>query len=253
MRLIKSKVSFWTEANYLTKGARKHGSFKFLLRRFILNSADGYYFIPGEMSLITLKKWDINFADRYIMLPNLPHKSFDDNVSTWKGSSSKKPVFTIVARLYENHKGIKNFMEKIGLLRLKGIILNIIGSGEDHLIYEKYITDNNLHENIYLLGSLSIDDILDKLKTSDVFLIPSFSDPSPLVLIEACKIGLPLLVSNCCGNHYECILDNKNGYLFDPYDTNRRPEWINFSRESVDIARNKFNTEEVLRRLSSCL
>ena len=261
MGIVKSRISFWTEANHLTGGARKQGVLKFLLRRFVLNSADGFYFIPGEMSLITLKKWGVNCTDRCIMLPNLPHKSFDDNFATWKGGNSGKPVFTIVARLKEDIKGLKNFMELIGVERLRCIDINIIGSGEDRNLYEDFIFKNNLSNNIKLLGSLSVEAVVDKLKMSDIFLIPSFSDASPLVLVEACKIGLPLLVSNRCGNHYECLVEGENGYLFDPYEKtsvqeafdkllSKRSEWSKFSRKSINISTEKFNTEEVLSRLS---
>src|SRR5690606_32149790 len=57
LRIIKSKISFWTEANYQTVGARKEGILKSTIRNFILNSADGWYLIPGEMASITLAKW----------------------------------------------------------------------------------------------------------------------------------------------------------------------------------------------------
>lgn len=264
LHIIKAKISFWTEANYLTIGARKEGKFKSTVRKFILNSADGWYFIPGQMSLITLDKWGVNCADRCVELPNLPHSSFDKNVNSWTGSGKNRPVITIVARLDEPIKGIKNYLIGLGVNRISGVDINIIGSGPDEELYKKFVSDNKLNDNVHFLGSLSVDGVIDFLTKTDILALPSFSDPSPLILVEACKIGLPLLVSNRCGNHYECVHEALNGYVFDPDDkisiqksfdemVNHRNDWRRFSQKSIEIAEEKFNTHQVLSRLISFL
>lgn len=264
LRLTNSKISFWTEANYQTIGARNEGRFKFALRKFVLNSADSWFFIPGEMSLITLKKWGVNCAGRSVSFPNLPHASFDKNINTWVGSQGHRAKITIVARLEEATKGIQNFLESLGTERLKTVDINIIGSGPDKIRYQKFISDNKLSSNIRLLGSLNVDAVIEILKTSDFFALPSFSDPSPLTLVEACKIGLPLLVSNKCGNHFECVADGLNGYVFDPdkkseiqaaFDEliSQKPNWKSFSEKSVAIATKNFDTSFILQRLKEYL
>jgi len=260
MRLIKNKISFWTEANYLTVGAQRSSRVKQFVRRFVLSSGDGYFFIPGEMSAITLKKWGVTCGDRIVLLPNLPHLQFEDNISTWDGSNNSRPVFTIVARLDEETKGIENFIECLGVERIRKIRLNIIGSGHDFARYEKYIKNRDLSDHVFLLGELPGDDVIRHLKNSDVFVLPSFSDPSPLSLVEACKIGLPLLVSDRCGNHHECLISGENGYLFDPSEAQQvalafdrilanRSNWPNFSKGSVELAARNFDPQSVLRRL----
>lgn len=264
MCLIKNKISFWTEANYLTVGARRSSKAKQFVRRFILSSGDGYFFIPGEMSAITLEKWGVNCADRIVLLPNLPHLQFEENISTWKGSNSTFPVFTLVARLDEETKGIENLIECLGDERVRKIRLNIIGSGRDFSRYKKYIESRGLGGHVFLLGELPPKDVIRNLKSSDVFVLPSFSDPSPLSLVEACKIGLPLLVSDRCGNHHECVISGENGYLFDPSEAEQvalafdqilanRSNWHNYSKSSVDLAARNFDPQAVLGRLAAYL
>ena len=105
-------------------------------------------------------------------------------------------------------------------------------------------------------GNINYREIGAVFASADVFLLPSFSDPSPLTVIEACKIGLPLLISDRCGNHFEAVELGYNGYVFDP--SNREDvlekfnamldaihQWSDFSRRSVHIAAQKFDNEKV--------
>lgn len=262
--LIKTRISFWTEANYLTIGAQRTSGFKYFVRRLILQAADGNYFIPGQMTAITLKKWGVEREAQFVLLPNLPHFEFEKNIATWRGKRNIDPVFTIVARLEEKTKGIANFIESLGQGRLKKIRLNIIGSGVDFLMYQNLIKEKKLENHVFLMGEMSGGDVIRHLQNSDVFVLPSFSDPSPLSLVEACKIGLPLLVSDRCGNHYECMAAGENGYLFDPSKPEQiqrafdrilenRSIWMDFSEKSIRLAKENFDPREVLKRLASFL
>jgi len=264
MHLVKAKVSFWTEANYLTVGAQRTSKLKHFARRLILRSADGNYFIPGKMASLTLERWGIGREEKYVSLPNLPDVRFDKNLATWHDQKGEEPIFTIVARLDEKTKGIENFVRNLGADRIRKIRLNIIGSGHDLSRYQNFIRRQNLEKHVFLLGELSGDEVVRYLQSSSVFVLPSFSDPSPLSLIEACKIGLPLLVSDRCGNHHECLVVGENGYLFDPAEAEQiivafdkilfdRKKWADFSEFSVGLAKKKFNSKDVLRRLASYL
>ena len=48
--------------------------------------------------------------------------------------------------------------------------------------------------------------------------MPSYTDACPLSVNEAMKMHLPLLISNRCGNNFEAVVQNENGYTFDPDD-----------------------------------
>ena len=79
-----------------------------------------------------------------------------------------------------------------------------------------FINDNQLHNSVLLLGELNPEDLANELSQADVFCLPSFSDPSPLSVFEAMCVGLPLLISERCGNHFEAVYPGKNGYIFNP-------------------------------------
>jgi len=54
---------------------------------------------------------------------------------------------------------------------------------------------------------------------SDAFVLASFTEGHPKVLLEAMSTGLPCVVSSCLGNR-SIVAEGENGLLFDPY----RPE-----------------------------
>ncbi len=264
LKLIKNKISFWTEANKLTLGAASKSKIKFIFRRWILNTCDGYYVVPGKMSQITLDEWSINNKGRVIVFPNIPHISFDKHAGEWTGSNNSIPTFVIVARLEERLKGIKSFLINIGVDNIKKIKIKIIGSGPDMEEINKYIYDNSLKENIILMGELDVDKVIAVLKVSDCFVLPSFSDPSPLALVEAIKIGLPILVSLRCGNHFECLVEGENGFGFDPFNQKsvqqafesfmeEKENWLFFSKKSLSLAKNYHNTKSNLTSLANII
>jgi glycosyltransferase involved in cell wall biosynthesis len=220
MGFINSKIAFWSEANYLTLGAVNDNKIKFSIRKFILNTCDSFFLIPGQMASITLfEKWKLD-KKRTIFFPNLINSFIFkiDDLSLQERKYNNTPVFLIVARLNEDLKGIRNFISNLPLE--KDFIIRIAGDGEDRKMYEDYIENNNLSSIVFLLGNLNEDQLLKEYKKANVFVLPSFSDPSPLSIVEASYMKLPLLLSDRCGNHFETIKDDFNGYLFNPNDFN---------------------------------
>lgn len=51
---------------------------------------------------------------------------------------------------------------------------------------------------------------------ADLLLLPSLRDPNPLAVIEGLWAGLPLFISNRCGNWPEAVAVGRNGWVIDP-------------------------------------
>ena len=66
---LKARISFWSEANYLTVGARKDHWLKAKYRKWIFNASDGFILSAGYMIKKTFKKWGIKKTN-FINFPN---------------------------------------------------------------------------------------------------------------------------------------------------------------------------------------
>jgi glycosyltransferase involved in cell wall biosynthesis len=215
--ILRTQISFWSEANYLTNGARNDNKLKYLFRRFIYKSTDGVQLSSGRMTELTFKLWGVE-NQRYIKLPNTieEERFYLTDTERLIRANMDVPVIVIVARLIENIKGILNFFKSIGIDRIKKVKIIIAGDGPDRLIIEQYITKNFLQDYILLAGDLNVYQLRLTLAKANIFCLPSFTDASPLSLIEALKMDLPLLISERCGNHFESVISGVNGFTFNP-------------------------------------
>lgn len=117
--------------------------------------------------------------------------------------------FITVAR-FQEPKDYKSLIESFSLLKEKNWALDIIGDGPDQECIEKLVEDLNLKSNINFLGFQK--DVNKFLLTSDAFLLISKSEGLPISIIEAMKVGLPIIASDV-GGISECVALGKNGFL----------------------------------------
>ena len=91
------------------------------------------------------------------------------------------------------------------------IRLIIIGSGEEKTKIDRFISANNLDQNIILLGYQK--NVFKFLKSCKAFILSSLWEDPGFVLIEAMVSDCVVLSSNCPNGPKE-ILEKNNGLLF---------------------------------------
>jgi glycosyltransferase involved in cell wall biosynthesis len=74
-----------------------------------------------------------------------------------------------------------------------------------------------VNDSLLWAGWRSKEDLRSFYRSSDCFVNPSFNEGMPNAVLEAMACGLPVLGSDCIGNR-EIILNDHNGFLFDPLD-----------------------------------
>jgi glycosyltransferase involved in cell wall biosynthesis len=215
------------------------------------------------MTQITLKKWGVNVQkivplpntiqeNKYLLIDELKIKRFTNEI----------PTVFISARLIERLKGIINFLSAFDdndFLKFKIIIA---GSGEDKDIIIKYINERAISKYVTLTGECDVDEMVNFYAIANIFCLPSFADPSPLSIIEALKMELPLLVSNRCGNHFEAVQNGVNGYTFDPDNKieireklfkllEQRENWQEMGTKSLNIYNSFFSKDLVVQNFFS--
>lgn len=258
LHLTKKRLFFWAEANYTAEWAKKYNyKIKWWFKRAVFNSIDGALIIPGKMSEITFEKWGIK-AKRFIYLPNTIDDSNLEYISGVRNNSTL-PIFLMPIRIIEKIKGGLNFFKAIGEENIHRAKFIIAGEGDDKELYAQFIRDNHYEENIILEGFCDSAKMMDLYNMANALVLPSFSDPSPLTLVEACLFHLPILCSNHCGNHFEAVKEGENGYTFSPLDKEdikqtfekfmgRVDEWGKMGDVSASIYEEKFETKKVISR-----
>lgn len=153
-------------------------------------------------------------------------------------------------------KGILPFLKSFRTV--KDVKLVIVGDGELKMEILEYVKANSL--NVVVTGHLQQAQLLRFYAASDLFVLPSLKDPSPLTPIEAIAGGLPILVSNRIGNLEDVLISGSNGWSFDPevetdltdlvLKISKLPESkLGLMREaSRYIYKKKFDAKEVLNK-----
>jgi glycosyltransferase involved in cell wall biosynthesis len=93
--------------------------------------------------------------------------------------------------------------------------LDIIGDGPERARLERRIAELGLSRRCRLLGSVSEREVLEELSRSDIFVLSSFMEGLPVVLMEAMAMKLPVVAPRVAGIP-ELVEHGRNGLLFNP-------------------------------------
>jgi len=117
-------------------------------------------------------------------------------------------------------KAIKNIQNKLNLE------LIIVGKGEGNYLKNllKFIQNNGLESKVLILDTLEREMQLSAYSGAKMFVLPSFQEGLPTVLLEAMAMGKICIASKTAG--YDLIDDHVNGYSFSTGDSSELSEVI---------------------------
>ena len=95
------------------------------------------------------------------------------------------------------------------------VVLDLVGEGPERGRLEARIAALDLGARVQLLGALGQDQIPERLRAADVFVLPSFAEGVPVVLMEAMASGVPVVASRIAGIP-ELVRDGETGRLATP-------------------------------------
>lgn len=110
-------------------------------------------------------------------------------------------------------KAIDKLLDACETLHERGVAFHaaIIGQGDQRASLEEHATRLRCHDSIRFYGSMPQETLPDWYRASDVFVLPSYSEGVPNVLLEACACNVPYVASNVGGIHE--IADRGQGVL----------------------------------------
>jgi len=146
----------------------------------------------------------------------------DPNIRRTREHNGDRPIrFVYVGQLIPR-KGLSYALTACARLlpRYAGrFIYQIVGDGPLRFELEELASDLNLGEHIQFLGRQAYERICDVYSQADVLLFPTLADYRSLVPFEALSLGLPILASVHDGGISETVQHGRNGFAFDPRNT----------------------------------
>ena len=157
------------------------------------------------------------FTESYSSV-ELPDNSFSES-RQWNGEQKVYWIAHVSNAFTGYGKGHITLMDAVKIVRDRGYNVNVkfVGDGPKKAEFEEYAQSIGIKDNVLFTGRLANGTEVRKvIHDSDLFILPTFAEGLPRVLLEAMAEGIPCLSSPTCG--IPEILDQK--YLYDFHDAN---------------------------------
>lgn len=172
------------------------------------------------------------------------------------------PVLLFLGALIKR-KGLIDLLctiKKLKDQRIADFKLRIAGTGDEEDALKDYVNQNAIEEMVEFLGWVKNDQKPELLSSSDILVLPSYNEGLPVAILEAISYGLPVISTNV-GSIAEAVIDNYNGYLYEPGDLNKlaislhkivseREKWENMSANSRGIAETRFSEDVFFEKIN---
>jgi glycosyltransferase involved in cell wall biosynthesis len=155
---------------------------------------------------------------------------------------AKDPITVTTICFMRPEKGIQYLVEAISLLKTdRKIQVRLVGSRNRYPNYQAHldrlIREKELGDRISFPGHASAPEVLNHLKESDIFVLPTLSEGTPHAVIEAMTCGIPVVASEVGG--IPTIIKNKsNGIMVPSKDPQAIASAIDRIIEDDDLRRN---------------
>ncbi len=128
------------------------------------------------------------------------------------------PLKTLTVARLVAEKGLPILIDALARLRNEGIPIDaqVVGTGELRESLER--RSANVGARVVFRGAIGQDKLPDIYREVDAFVLPSFQEGLPIVIMEAMATELPVVVTRIAGIS-ELVQDGENGFVVPPSDT----------------------------------
>ena len=187
--------------------------------------------ILRQLIIYSLRRSRVNFANSYKLcnivevlsdreckfLPAITE--FGEGKVYKRRKSNKVFRFLFVGRL-ERVKGVDVLIDAASRLEKKGIAfkLDLVGDGTLRGVLEKKMDGLGLSGRVEFVGFRDKAEVISHMKESDCLVLASRSESLPLVILEAARVGLPVVATDV-GDCKRIIEEYKMGYCVSKEDS----------------------------------
>jgi glycosyltransferase involved in cell wall biosynthesis len=118
----------------------------------------------------------------------------------------------------EPRKGLETLLEALeGLGAEMPVELCVVGIGPSEAALKALANRHRLRDHIHWLGARPHDDLWELYAAADAFVLPSYREGTPTVMLEAMASGTPVVLTDV-GGVPDVVRHEQNGLLFRPGD-----------------------------------
>lgn len=135
----------------------------------------------------------------------------------------KKKVFNedkftfIAAGHFYRIKGFDILIEALSMVDKKKCKLLLVGDGPEKKSLQNLARRKGVEDNIQFIDWVDEKELLTLMSDSDAYILSSRSEGLPIVLMQACSVGLPLICTNV-GSVSDIAKEGKNAMLIEDYE-----------------------------------
>lgn len=218
-KIFKKRIILWCESNKYDQRLR-HPLIENYKRWFVKNCSG--YIVPGKAAfeyVISLgadraRVWMAPDAvdNDYFARESQRHKQNTEAIK--KAKKYPQKLLLYVGRMIDQ-KGILDLVEAFGNLSKRHVELGLVlvGSGPQAAPYKRFCKLHKI-ENVFFTGFVHREELPLYYAVSDIFILPSRSEPWGLALNEAMASKLPVIASDVVGAAEDLIVNGENGYTY---------------------------------------
>lgn len=177
------------------------------LKKYLLLKNDIIICQSHDMHKDLIKYYDIDKKNNGLCIINNP---ITKKINDFKPNKSNKNNLISIGSLTpkKGYERVFNYLKGLDL----DYKYNIIGAGNQISLLKKLAYDLEIDKKISFLGIKN--DIYPLLKKSKVFILGSFIEGFPNVILESLSVGIPCIIfEDSLGGQKEIIIDGFNGFI----------------------------------------
>ena len=204
----------WTEKQFMgfqnEKGCITIGLLRWI-RKMVLNHA-GKIIAPSAFLADVIETWGVKNAKIEVIYN--PYSKVNERKYEFPFEFKGKFIITTGGRLV-SWKGVDSVIHAIK--KIDNGFLVVLGDGPERNNLENLVRNLGLSKRVFFSGNINRSEMTYLFLKSDCFVLNSFYEGLPQIILEAMAAGCPVIASNT-GGIPEVIQNNENGLLFEPGD-----------------------------------
>ncbi len=229
---VSSKLFFRWQNKIVFRNANKMGDFidskwKLKLNSFYLSKVNYVISVSEECENDFRKTFNPPKKSIKTIQIGIEEKSIGEPPKDLKVLFENHKVITHIGGFVpeKNHFGLLEIVEKL-VQKYPDLKLLMLGEGKLKKDIQAMGETKGLGKNLMFLGYRN--DVLEILKASNAFVLPSLIEGLPGVILEAMYCGTPVIANNV-GGIKEVVVNEKTGYLIEKGDIKK------FSRHILEV------------------